>query len=68
VFVSAELDLVEVAYQVSKDNKAAVEGWLQTEQLALATDAQAEQWHTHKADLWAVVVAPLVLVQPLKEP
>jgi hypothetical protein len=67
VFVSPELDLIEVAYQVSQDNKAAVEAWVTAQQLGAATDAQAAQWCASNAELWAVVVAPLVLVQPIKQ-
>ena len=66
VYVAPGLDLIEVAYQVSRDNKAAVEGWLQAQQLAPASDVQAAQWHEQKAELWVVVVAPLVLVQTVK--
>lgn len=67
VFVAPELDLVEVAYQVSVDNKAAVENWLKAQQLAPASDVQAAQWHEQQVELWAVVVAPLVLVQPVNQ-
>lgn len=67
MYVSAELDLIEVAYQVSQDNKAVVEPWVSAQQLSPATDAQAVQWHDQNTELWAVVVAPLVLVQPVKQ-
>ncbi len=66
VYVSPELDLIEVAYQVSQDNKAAVEVWVAAEQVGAASDEQAAQWHVANTELWAVVVAPLVLVQPIK--
>lgn len=67
VFVSPELDLIDVAYEVSLDNKAAVEAWVASKKVAPATDEQAAQWHASNAELWAVVVAPLVLVQPLRQ-
>jgi len=67
VYVSQELDLIEVAYQVSQDNKAAVEAWVAAEQLAPASDKQAAEWHANNAEFWAVVVAPLVLVQLVKQ-
>lgn len=67
VYVSSELDLIEVAYQVSQDNKAVVEPWVNAQQLTPATDSQAVQWHEENTELWAVVVAPLVLVQPIKQ-
>ena len=67
VTVSPELDLIEVAYQVSQDNKVAVEPWVTAQQLAPATDEHAVQWHQENTELWAVVVAPLVLVQSIKQ-
>lgn len=63
VSVSAELDLVEVAYQISEDNKAQVEQWLVAGQIAKVTDAQALAWFDADAEVWAVVVSPYVLVQ-----
>ena len=63
VFVAAELDLVEVAYQFSIDNKDQVAEWLQNQQVCLVTDAQALAWLEADADVWAVVVKPWILVQ-----
>ena len=63
VFVAAELDLVEVAYQFSIDNKAQVEQWLQNQQVVLISDQQALTWFEEDAHVWAVVVKPWILVQ-----
>jgi hypothetical protein len=63
ILVSAELDLVEVAYQISEDNKAQVLEWMQSGQIARVPDAQALAWYEADADVWAVVVRPYVLVQ-----
>lgn len=63
VAVSAELDLVEVAFQISEDNKAQVEQWLAAGQIGRVTDEQALAWFEADADVWAVVVSPYVLVQ-----
>ena len=60
VFVAAELDLVEVAYQFSIDNKDQVAEWLQNQQVGLVTDAQALAWLEAEADVWAVVVKPWI--------
>ena len=58
------LDLVDVAEALTLDDSAAVSGWLQAGQLAVASDAQASDWHTRDPDcLWAVVIRPWVLVQ-----
>lgn len=63
IFVSGGLDLVEVAVQISKDNKEQVAQWLETGQIARVSDAQALSWYEANADVWAVVVRPYVLVQ-----
>ncbi|BCK88887.1 hypothetical protein MIZ01_2693 [Sideroxyarcus emersonii] len=63
ILVGAELDLVEVAFQISEDNKAQVLEWMQRGQLARVPDAQALAWYEADADVWAVVVRPYVLVQ-----
>lgn len=63
VFVAAELDLVDVAYQFSIDNKAQVASWMHDKQLALVSDQQASDWFETNAEVWAVVVKPWILVQ-----
>jgi len=63
VFVAPALDLVEVAYQFSIDNKDQVASWMQNNQLALVSDQQAIAWLEEDADVWAVVVKPWILVQ-----
>jgi len=64
VFVAAELDLVDVAYQFSIDNKDQVASWMRDKQLALVSDQQASKWFETDAEVWAVVVKPWILVQP----
>ena len=61
--VDSELDLVEVAYQFSIDNKSVVEDWLKNKQIGPVSDQQALSWYQNQADVWAVVVKPWVLVQ-----
>ena len=63
VFVASDLDLVDVAYQFSIDNKDQVALWMQNSQVALVSDQQAIDWFEADADVWAVVVKPWVLVQ-----
>lgn len=63
VAVDAELDLVEVAFQFSRDNKAQVERWLLTGKVGKVLDSQAAAWIAADAEMWAVVVSPWVLVQ-----
>ena len=66
LFVSPGLDLVEVAFQMSQDNAALIEQWMKAGQFGKVTDDQALVWFEQDAMLWAVVVSPWVLVQPIK--
>ena len=63
VFVASPLDLVDVAYQFSIDNKSRVEQWMQNKQVALVSDQQALNWLESDTEVWAVVVKPWILVQ-----
>ncbi len=59
------LDLVEVAVQMSRDNRGQVEAWLGDGRLGPVSDAQALAWYEADAEVWAVVVKPFVLIQAL---
>lgn len=63
VFVAPELDLVDVAYQFSIDNKNQVALWMENKQLSPVSDQQAINWLERDAEVWAVVVKPWILVQ-----
>jgi hypothetical protein len=63
IYVAPDLDLVDVAYQFSIDNKDQVTLWMQNNQLALVPDRQATDWFKKDAEVWAVVVKPWILVQ-----
>ncbi|MFA5825267.1 MAG: DUF2288 domain-containing protein [Gallionellaceae bacterium] len=67
ISVTADLDLVEVAFQISEDNKKQVAQWLSGGKIGPVTDAQALIWYEADADVWAVVVSPYVLVQEVKD-
>ena len=66
LFVSPGLDLVEAAFQMSQDNTAMIEKWMKAGEFGKVTDDQARCWLEADALLWAVVVSPWVLVQPVK--
>ena len=61
--VAPELDLLEVAYQMSQDNKPCIARWMADGQVAAVSDEQALQWLQADAEVWSVVVRPWVLVQ-----
>lgn len=63
ITVADSLDLVEVAFNFHQDNKQQVANWLQQELVQRTTEAQAQHWFSEKAELWAVVVSPWILVQ-----
>ena len=67
IAVSEELDLVEVALQISNDNKTQIEQWMVEKRVGKVSDAQATDWLETDACLWAVVVRPWILVQPVTE-
>lgn len=65
IFVAPELDMVEVAYQISVDNAELVQQWQAGGLLGQVTDSQAIMWLEAGAQVWSVVVRPWVLVQPV---
>jgi hypothetical protein len=66
LYVAADLDLVEVAFQMSENNAELVGQWMATDQFGKVTDEQARVWLETDAVLWTVVVSPWVLVQPVQ--
>jgi len=65
VMVKPELNLVDVAYEVTQDNEQQVKCWMETGKLQNVPDNQAREWLEANALMWAVVVKPWVLVQPV---
>jgi hypothetical protein len=63
IAVSQDLDLIEVAIQISNDNKAQIEQWMIEKRVDKVSDAQAKDWLETNATLWTVVVRPWILVQ-----
>lgn len=64
IHVIAALDLVEVATTLAEDNTHKLQQWLQNQQVEQLRDEIAIDWaNRHPDNLWAVVVAPWVLVQ-----
>ena len=63
VHVSHNLDLIEVAYQLSKDNKKQIEEWMENKLILKVTDELATTWHENNMLVWAIVIKPWVLVQ-----
>lgn len=63
LWIDTSLDLVAVAEAVAEDNQQQVAAWLASGQLERISVEHAEDWQRRDPHLWAVVVAPWVLVQ-----
>lgn len=63
VRVDASLDLVEVGFELTQDNKAQFQAWLDANSVGPVADQTAQAWHDDNTPVWALVIAPWVLVQ-----
>lgn len=61
--VSAELDLIHVARILTEDNTEQFQQWIDSKQVQHLQDATAKQWVQDDSHLWAVAIAPWVVVQ-----
>lgn len=67
IYVSEQLDLIDVAVRISHDDKEKIAGWMTEGKIAKVSDVQAQTWSASGAALWAAVVHPFILVQPEKK-
>ena len=63
VYVASELDLVAVARLVADDDRE-ISRLMAEGKFGMVSEAQAAAFWTENREMWAVVVAPWVLVQP----
>lgn len=63
IVVEQGVDLVEVAFCISRDDKPGVEAWMAGGQVRRATAEDAMVWNERQSRFWAVVAAPWVLIQ-----
>ena len=66
--VDASLDLIDVAVKISEDDKEAVKVWMDAGKVTHPDANDARDWFERQPVFWAVVVAPWVLIQEIKEP
>lgn len=66
VFVDAGLDLLTVAKWMAEDNSAEIGKLMQQQQFGVVSE-QAHEFLRNNQEMWALVVAPWVLVQPIHE-
>lgn len=67
IAVDPSLDLTHVAAEIAADNAAQLKEWMEAGLVDAVKDAQALQWYEADALVWAVVIKPWVLVQPIIE-
>jgi hypothetical protein len=65
IMLRPQLDLVEVAMEISSDNRQQVEDWMADGDVRGVSDEQAQEWLDAKALMWAVVIKPWILIQPI---
>ena len=67
IAVDPTLDLTHVAAQIVADNATQIKEWMDAGLVDAVKDAQAQTWYEQNALVWAVVIKPWVLVQPIKQ-
>lgn len=63
LLAAAEADLPAMAEALAEDDRARVAAWLESGALCRVEPAQAEDFLARDPQLWAVVVAPWVVIQ-----
>ena len=65
LYIDPELDLIDVACEIAADHAERVSAWTDEGRVAPVKDAQALEWLEANALVWATVIRPWVLVQPV---
>jgi hypothetical protein len=63
--IAADADLIKVAIAFNRDDAAQIKQWLAASSLFEISDQQATDWYENNQKLWALVLPPFVLVQPV---
>lgn len=61
--VDPDLDLVEVALEMARDNTGLISKWMTENKLTSVSSQQAQKWHEKNLSVWAVIIKPWILVQ-----
>ena len=68
VRVAPDLDLLDVAAELAADNATRFQQWMTEGTVGEVSPDIARAWYDRNAELWAVVIAPWVLVQDRSGP
>ncbi|NVK32617.1 MAG: DUF2288 family protein [Gammaproteobacteria bacterium] len=63
VEVVEAVDLIAVAQALNRDDAQQFQAWINEGVVSRVSDDRAKDWTSRDPELWAVVVAPWVLVQ-----
>ena len=66
-YVDSNLDLIGIAKLMADDDSDTLAKLMQQGQFGVVSEAQARQFLADNQAMWAVVVAPWVLVQPCQD-
>ncbi len=64
LYVREELDLVQTAVWFAQDDTEKLKPYLDSQTISHPSNPLARSWYEQNIELWTVVVAPYVLVQP----
>lgn len=67
LYLAPELDLIAVAQAMLQDNSAYIAELIEQQKIAPVTEQQALDFYQSNRQMWAVVLAPWVLAQPVAE-
>lgn len=67
VYVAPQLDLIEIARHMADDNTTQLQPLMEQGLFGVVSEDQARRFVANNQDMWAVVVAPWVLVQPVTD-
>lgn len=66
IIVSEQLDVIDVAMKLHRDDVKAIQQWIDEAKIVRAHDDHAKQWVENRVEFNAVTVAPWVLVQEMR--
>lgn len=67
ISVSFDLDLTEVALQITEDNSKQLKDWMEKGMIDVVTDEQAKDYADTEITVWAVVIKPWILIQSTED-
>lgn len=67
IYIEPEQDLIQVAVAFENDDATLIAELMNAGKVCKVSDQQANQWLAADVSVWALVVAPWVLVQSVKD-